>query len=181
MNQHVGTNLPELQAPVCLANIEIEDDGRSILVVEDESFLREVTREVLISAGYRVFVAKDAIEAMQIYEEHCLKIDLVITDLVLPGETGRSLAVRLNRKNPKLEVLFMSGYQNQFERDGKWTKYFLMKPFSSSTLLNRLEFILNDPTLPGGFEIGSGWLPAASSLDDLSWDICQGHDSGENP
>ncbi|MGC2446117.1 MAG: response regulator [Candidatus Sulfotelmatobacter sp.] len=150
MNQILGVALHENLAP-SQAQAEVEGDCRCVLLVEDESFVREVTREILISAGYRVFAAKNANEAVRIYQEDQWQIDLVITDLVLPGESGRSLAAALQRQNPKLKVLFMSGYQNQIELKNppEPEKDFLMKPFSSSMLLSRIKLMLDRPIIAG--------------------------------
>ena len=171
MNHIFGVNLPENRAPICQAHAEVEGDCRCVLLVEDESFVREVTRETLISAGYRVFAAKNANEAMRIYEKDHLQIDLVLTDLVLPGESGRSLAARLQRESPKLKVLFMSGYQNQIELTIQSEKDFLMKPFSSGMLLTRIRLLLDDQALPAHSEDSSGGFPAASCLHDLRRNI----------
>ncbi|MGC2474157.1 MAG: response regulator [Candidatus Sulfotelmatobacter sp.] len=152
MNQNLGVPLHENGAPICQVQAEVEGDCRCVLLVEDESFVREVTREILIAAGYRVFAAKNANEAVRIYQEDQWQINLMITDLVLPGETGRSLAARLQQQNPKLKVLFMSGYQNQIELRSQSEKDFLMKPFSSSVLLSRVRLMLDHPVLPSDSE-----------------------------
>lgn len=123
MNQLFESNLPEDNGSICLAaHAEVDGYRRSILLIEDESFVREVTREILISAGYRVLGARNALEATQIYERRHSEIDLVITDVVLPGESGRLLAVRLQGHNPELKVLFMSGYRDQPEFRGNSRK-----------------------------------------------------------
>src|SRR5579872_6322937 len=145
MNQILDVNLPENKLTICRAHCEVGEDYRCILLVEDESFVRDVTREILISAGYRVLAARNANEAVRIYQEDRWQIDLVITDLVLPGESGRSFAAALQRQNPKLKVLFMSGYQNQIELKSPSEEDFLMKPFSSSILLSRIKLILDRP------------------------------------
>src|SRR5579863_10786088 len=75
-------------------------ERRTILFVEDEAFVREVACEVLRSAGYRVLIAKNAGEAQKIYDEEGAAIDLLLTDIVMPGETGRALAARLQARNP---------------------------------------------------------------------------------
>lgn len=73
--------------------------------MEDEAFVREVICEVLRSAGYRVLTAKNAVEAMRTYEEHRWRTDLLLTDMVLPGETGRALAGRLRPRRSAIEGL----------------------------------------------------------------------------
>lgn len=149
MNQVFQPNLPEDKGSICLsAHADVEGYRRSVLLIEDESFVRDVTREILIAAGYRVLAAENAVEAIQIYEERHSEIDLVIADVVLPGESGRLLAVRLQGHNPELKVLFMSGYRDQPEFKGELEEGFIGKPFSSNMLLNRVKLMLDSPTLP---------------------------------
>lgn len=112
---------------------------RTILLVEDETFVREVASEVLRAAGYRVLTAKNAAEAMQIYENG-FDIDLLLTDVVLPGETGRVLAERLRRANPRLPVLLATGYGEQMAREAG--EECLAKPFSTEDLLGRVRQLL---------------------------------------
>jgi|SRR5579872_1400088 len=171
MNQMLGAKLSENNVALWRAHAEFEEEYRFVLLVEDELFVRNVTREILISAGYRVFAATNSIEAMRIYQEDNCQIDLLITDLVLPGETGRSLAERLQRQNQKLKVLFMSGYQNQIELSGPSEKDFLMKPFSSNMLLNRVKLMFDHSIFSRDSETSSRRLPTACCLDDLSRDI----------
>jgi len=114
-------------------------ESRSILLVEDETFVREVASEVLRAAGYQVLTAKNAAEAMQIYENG-FEIDLLLTDVVLPGETGRVLAQRLRRANPRLPVLLATGYGEQMAREAG--EACLAKPFSSEDLLGRVRQLL---------------------------------------
>jgi two-component system, cell cycle sensor histidine kinase and response regulator CckA len=79
--------------------------ARTILLVEDESFVRDVACEVLQSAGYTVLAAWNAAEAMRVYSNHASEIDLLLTDMILPGETGLALASKLRRENPRLKIL----------------------------------------------------------------------------
>jgi len=83
--------------------------AETILFVEDEVFVREVTGEVLRSAGYHVLTAKNSVEALRVYQGNRAAVDLLLTDIVLPGETGLVLAGRLRRENPELRVLFVTG------------------------------------------------------------------------
>ena len=83
--------------------------AETILLVEDEQFVREVTSEVLRSAGYMVLVAKNAAEAIGVYERSRAGVGLLLTDVVLPGESGHALATRMRRDNPRLKVLFVTG------------------------------------------------------------------------
>ena len=116
---------------------------QTILLVEDESFVREVTREVLRSAGYSVIAARTAAEAARIFEEVEGAADLLLTDVVLPGETGMELASRLTRENPDLKVLYITGYAEQMKRCSEQHEGFLAKPFTSEKLLGAVKEVLS--------------------------------------
>ena len=121
-----------------------------ILFVEDEAFVRDVTCEVLRSAGYRVLAAKNAAEAMRIYEARGNEVELLLSDVVLPGESGRVLAKRLRRENPGLKILLVTGYAEQMGlRDGTQEEC-LAKPFSTEVLLGRVRQLLDRVRLPIG-------------------------------
>jgi CheY-like chemotaxis protein len=117
-------------------------DGDTILFVEDELFVREVTCEVLQVAGYRVLAAKSSAEAARIYEVRGADVSLLLTDVVLPGETGRALARRLRQSDPDLPVLLISGYSEQMGLGGDGQEECLAKPFSSDVLLLRIKKLL---------------------------------------
>src|SRR5579871_4247667 len=89
---------------------EMEASGTTILVVEDEDFVREVTCEVLISAGYRVLQARTATEAARLFSREAKGADLLLTDVVLPGRNGQVLARELTGSHPGLKTIFISGY-----------------------------------------------------------------------
>lgn len=82
----------------------------TVLIVDDESSVRELAAEVLETAGYRVLDASSGPEALAISAAHECKIDLLLTDLIMPGMTGRMLADILSARCAGLEVIFMSGY-----------------------------------------------------------------------
>ena len=121
----------------CLAREE------TILFVEDEAFVREVTGEVLRSAGYRVLTAKNATEATGVYDQRRGEVELLLTDVVLPGETGRALAGRLRRENPGLKVLLVTGYAEQMGLREAMREECLAKPFSTEVLLRRVRQVLD--------------------------------------
>ncbi len=117
---------------------------RIILLVEDEPFVREATCSILESAGFEVLPAEDAQDAIKVYEECKRGIDLVITDMGLPGRTGQQLGQDLHEHSPELVVLVTSGYRNpedDAEVPGSHT-YFLPKPYSKRTLVEKIERIL---------------------------------------
>lgn len=111
----------EIYLPVTIANkaqISSETISRAaiggnetILVVEDEPALRELVVNILKLYGYFVFEAESGPEALDLWVKHRKKIDLVLTDLVMPeGISGRDLAERLQAENPELKVIYTSGY-----------------------------------------------------------------------
>ena len=115
---------------------------RTVLIVEDEPFVREATRSILESAGFEVLPATDADGAIKTYEEFPRPIDLVMTDLVLPGRTGRELAEELHRRSAKVKVLLTSGYSRaEFAADPHPQTYFLAKPYSRRILIAKIEEI----------------------------------------
>jgi DNA-binding response OmpR family regulator len=125
---------------------------QTILFVEDEAFVREVTCEVLRAAGYRVLTAKNATEAMRIYEARGDEVELLISDVVLPGESGRVLAGKLRRENPWLKILLVTGYTEQMGPRGTMQEEYLAKPFSTEVLLGRVRQLLDRAGLPIGAE-----------------------------
>jgi len=118
-------------------------NSETVLLVEDEAFVREVTREVLVSAGYLLLTAKNSAEAAEIYERHGREINLLLSDVILPGEDGRMLAEKLQQKNPLLKVLLVTGYGEQMARKESGRAECLAKPFSSNVLLQRIRRILD--------------------------------------
>lgn len=117
----------------------------TVLVVDDEPMLRELGRRLLEEKGYRTLVAADGEEALRLVEQHCGGIDLVVTDLVMPGLTGRELGERLAVLHRDLPVLYMSGYtDDEVVRRGLLGagKPFLGKPFSNADLLGRVRDLM---------------------------------------
>ncbi len=136
--------------------------AETILLVEDEAFVREVTGEVLRSAGYEVLVARDAVEAASVYSARPGGVELLLSDVVLPGENGRALARRLQRGNPDLKVLLVTGYAEQMGLQGaqeqggqgEAAEECLAKPFSTEVLLRRVRQRLDQ----AGLGMGGGDL-----------------------
>jgi two-component system cell cycle sensor histidine kinase/response regulator CckA len=126
---------------------ELLSGTETILLVEDEAFVREVTREVLESAGYRVLTARNAMEALAEYERMS-QMDLLLTDVVLPGESGRALARDLRSRQPSLAVLFVTGYAMQLSEIevARPAEACLPKPFSAVALLRKVRQMLDGKT-----------------------------------
>jgi two-component system cell cycle sensor histidine kinase/response regulator CckA len=131
------------------------DDGElasgfagTILYVEDEAFVHEVTAEVLRAAGYQVLPAKNAAEAGDIFQEYRLDVDLLLTDVILPGETGRELAAKLRRTTPRLKVLYVTGYTELMAVRLAANEDCLAKPFSTDALLERVRRMMDSKECP---------------------------------
>ncbi|MGA8539011.1 MAG: response regulator [Terriglobales bacterium] len=122
---------------------------RAILLVEDEPFVRQATSSILEQAGFEVFSTSDAQEAAKVYQDCKRRIDLVMTDLVLPGRSGEQLGRDLQERSPDVVVLVTSGYDNpEYEKEAADSRtYFLAKPYSSKTLVEKIEKILAPPKL----------------------------------
>jgi len=114
----------------------------TILVVEDEEEVRALARDVLEMNGFRVLEALDVADAGRLAQTHPGPIDLLITDVVMPGVSGPELARRLRAHRPGLRVLCMSGYPESEDRriDGEagWTAW-LQKPFTPDVLMRKVR------------------------------------------
>jgi DNA-binding NtrC family response regulator len=120
---------------------------RTILLVEDELFVRQATCRMLERSGFNVLKAEYASEALRIFQE-TPDIDLVMTDMVLPGASGQQLGETLRQHSPGVVVLITSGYNDQeFEFESPETQtYFLAKPYARRGLVAKIEKIL-EPVL----------------------------------
>jgi len=117
----------------------------TILLVEDETLLREVTCEILESAGYRVLKTRNAEEALSTFRPYKAIIKLLLTDVVLPGKNGRDLANDLHAVCPNLRTIFISGYpENAVTRHGiqEDGMFYLPKPFSLQSLTRKVRQVL---------------------------------------
>jgi len=117
---------------------------RTILLVEDEPFVREATRSMLENAGFSVLAAEDAVEAMRIYESCERSLDILIADMILPGCRGQQLGSDIRGRRPQVSVLITSGYGDAGHdiEDPAAQTYFLAKPYSRAELLGKVGFIL---------------------------------------
>jgi two-component system cell cycle sensor histidine kinase/response regulator CckA len=116
----------------------------TILLVEDEGYVRDVACEILESAGYTVITATTAGEALAMFEQYG-PVALLVTDVVMPGMNGRDLSLRLTSRQPGLKTIYMSGYtdnaviRHDFEAH---SHTYLQKPFTMETLTNKVKEVL---------------------------------------
>jgi CheY-like chemotaxis protein len=126
-----------------------EKASETILLVEDDNQLRELVRTILLSWGYTVVVADRPENAEPLCSSHLGKIDLLLTDVVMPGMSGKEVADRVQQLRPEIKVLFMSGYttdtvvQQGVLAEGR---AFLQKPFSPFTLVTKIREVLDRQT-----------------------------------
>ncbi len=121
--------------------------SETILLVEDEPAVRGLASRILEKQGYRVIAAQHGKEAMEIATKEDAHIDLVLTDIVMPGMNGRGLVERLTGIRPRIKSLYMSGYtDDDIVRRGfiEPSKSFLQKPFTSDALLRTVRKVLDE-------------------------------------
>jgi CheY-like chemotaxis protein len=120
----------------------------NILLVEDDPQVREVALRSLQAAGYRVMAARDVSEALAATEDDLARIDLVISDVIVPGGSGPQLVDTLRHRHPTLRVLYVSGFTSEtISEEGAAVREieFLQKPFTASSLLARVRALLDAP------------------------------------
>jgi PAS domain S-box-containing protein len=121
--------------------------GEVILVVEDDDQVRTVVSKGLPRLGYEVLVVRNAEEALALSDKHPGRIDLLLTDVVMPGLSGPQLADRLTARRPETRVVFMSGYPEAqdpalgFSLDGR---SYLQKPFALAELAEKIRTALDE-------------------------------------
>jgi CheY-like chemotaxis protein len=133
---HVPTKVETTPEPTSVEGAE------TILLVEDEPAVRELARMVLSERGFSVIEAQSPEDAVRLAGEHGLKIHLLLTDVVMPGMSGRDLAKQLTALHPHLRVLFMSGYtHNVIAENGTLEEglSFLQKPFTPQVLTQKVR------------------------------------------
>jgi len=135
----------ESAAPQPAASSQTQDRkaaSETILVVEDEPVVRSLIVRMLKHSGYKVLDAGSGEAALKLLEDYSGPLDLVVTDVVMPGMSGRTLAERLEQKHPQTKILFMSGYADDaVMRHGilEANVFFLQKPFSMETIERKVR------------------------------------------
>ena len=123
--------------------------NETVLLVEDEDAVRGLLRQFLTGQGYRVLEASDGEEAVKLVGQEEAPIDLMLSDIVMPGMSGTELAEKLGQMQPSVRVLLMSGYTERLEGfvdrgTGKGGVNFLQKPFSMEALARKVREILDE-------------------------------------
>ncbi|HZT05802.1 MAG TPA: ATP-binding protein [Chloroflexota bacterium] len=139
--------LPRVDRPVTMAGRQgaperLPEGTETVLLVEDDKIVRTFATTVLQSLGYHVYVASNAMDALAILSRRQDSIDLLITDLVMPGMGGRELAEKVTAQRPAIRVLFMSGFDPETrigQRAVPYGKVFLAKPFTDLALSQKVR------------------------------------------
>ncbi|MHB9089718.1 MAG: hybrid sensor histidine kinase/response regulator [Thermoleophilia bacterium] len=126
------------------AEESLSGENKLILLVEDEKLVRDIDERILTTHGYRVVMVEDAESALEVFRERGDDIELVFSDVVLPGEDGFSLAEKLKAERPGLKVLLASGYVNDkiLANISDTDTPLLQKPYSVKKLLNAVQAML---------------------------------------
>ena len=137
------------QAPTADATApqgRLRQGSETILLVEDDSGVRNLVRHELVKTGYQVIEAKNGVEACLTATQQSYHVDLLLTDVVMPGMNGRELAQHLSVIKPNLRVLFMSGYLDDISVNSSMDPHrttFLQKPFTPDLLLRTVRALLD--------------------------------------
>jgi two-component system cell cycle sensor histidine kinase/response regulator CckA len=126
----------------------VNKGSETILLVEDEEAVRELTSRILSAKGYSVVAAKSVKDAEEWCEKHGGEIHLLLTDIIMPGTSGRELARRITAKHPQTRVLYMSGYTDNVLAQGGVLEAglsFLQKPFTPAALAQKVRDVLDSP------------------------------------
>lgn len=143
--------LPRVDAPAdtpatTTASTNVLGGTETVLLVEDDSNIRQLVAEVLDGYGYHVLVASSLEEALQLHQQYPGKFDLLLSDVVMPKGSGKELAARLKQTMPDLKVMFMSGYpypKSRSAEDREMAEAFLPKPFGPVELGSKVREVLD--------------------------------------
>jgi two-component system, cell cycle sensor histidine kinase and response regulator CckA len=136
------SDIPEVKLPK-------ERGNETVLLVEDDEIIRALVRSVLEQSGYTVLEVADSHKAFEVYEKFKRKIDVIITDLVMPNLSGFRVAELLQILDPAVKVLYMSGYSEKvltYQNIKVAKDNFLQKPFTINALTTKLRQLLDNPS-----------------------------------
>jgi len=126
--------------------VRLEHGSETVLLIEDDQSLRDLLREILEGAGYTVLVADGGDRALQIADGYPTAIQLIVTDVIMPGLSGRQAAERIKSARSEVEILFISGYTSEaIAKHGvlEAGTHFLNKPFTAEELLRKVRDVLD--------------------------------------
>jgi CheY-like chemotaxis protein len=120
--------------------------SETVLAVDDDPAILDLVEEMLVPLGYKVLSAASGEEALELLSERKERVDLLLTDVVLPGIKGQDLATKLLASSPEVRVLFMSGFlcpSMAHNDNDHGFEAFIQKPFAQNSLLRKLRKLLD--------------------------------------
>lgn len=141
-----ATSAAVTETKTTIARARTYTGTETILVVEDEQGVREIAQRLLTNAGYKVLASESPLEALAMIDRDKPQVDLLVTDVIMPGLSGKELAVRLAAKIPGLPTIYMSGYTDEIiARQGILEEgvSFLQKPFGEEDLLPLVRDVID--------------------------------------
>ena len=135
----------DVQPPVAAPPLPKVKGRGTVLIVEDEDGVRELTRQILSRAGYKVLIASNPGDALALFKKHGDEVQLLLTDIVLQSMSGRELAQQIEQLSAKIRVLYMSGYTDDAALNNGILAagaQFLQKPFTTDALLRKVQEVL---------------------------------------
>ncbi len=154
---HAGTTL-RVYLPLCpgepasrstpARGIDPVGGGESILLVEDDDAVRRVTSRMLEGLGFRVIAAASPRQALDLARDHIGTIDVLLSDVIMPGINGRELAEAVKKLRPAMKIVFVSGYTDDvalLQQLRAHALFFLQKPFTSQALADMIRAALDAP------------------------------------
>jgi nitrogen-specific signal transduction histidine kinase/CheY-like chemotaxis protein len=126
---------------------ELPRNSGTILLVEDETTVRQMAQDILTESGYTVLAASRPSEALQICADRHQHIDLLLSDVIMPEMNGRDLSLQIHAMRPEIKTIFMSGYAADILQEGNDSQLPLIKkPFTLLSLLSTVKEQLDDPS-----------------------------------
>lgn len=119
----------------------------SILIIEDDETVRTLMVNILRSRGYEVFECSDGNEALKFFETQNQKIDIIISDIIMPGIDGPTVVKNIKKNRPEIKIIFISGYGKQYLSEQNIAQeniYFLQKPFAMKDLIKSVRALVDD-------------------------------------
>jgi DNA-binding NtrC family response regulator len=135
---------------VTAPNVTVAQGAEAILLVEDDISVRITAKRILERAGYSVITASNGREALAIHERHDAKIDLLLTDMIMPEMNGRELVARIRERDPEVAVLVMSGYTEQTSISQSLVEsgsVFIQKPFTPESLTAKVRSAISSAAM----------------------------------
>jgi DNA-binding response OmpR family regulator len=118
----------------------------TILVVEDEELLLDLLKTIFETRGYRVLIARDGLEALDVYEQRGKEIDIILMDIGLPKLNGWEVLQKMKEMNSKVRVILASGYIDSHSKSEilkAGAKYFIQKPYMLKEVLQRVREVID--------------------------------------